>query len=72
MSWRMYRKTGFAEMRPFVPGEDLIGISVTPGVVPKAGDWIARDPLNHRDQWHITSDFFDRNYEECETVELGT
>ena len=32
--WKTYRRKGVAEMRPYVPGEDLTGISVSAPDVP--------------------------------------
>lgn len=62
--WKKYRKSGVAEMRPYIPGEDLSGISITLGLVPQAGGMIARDPKNHSDVWYVSPTFFERNYEE--------
>lgn len=55
-----------SELRPFVPGEVLdpkISISATDKEKgsPKQGDWIARNPLNHDDQWLIAAQFFNEN-----------
>ena len=62
--WRKYRKISFQEMRPYVPGEDLTDISVANSEVPKEGGMIARDSNNHKDQWYISQEFFDLNYED--------
>ena len=51
-------------MRPYVPGEDLSGISLSPIDTPELGGMIAMDPLEPSDQWYITKEFFDANYEE--------
>lgn len=61
--WQQYRKRSLQEMRPFVPGEDLAGVSVSPEDKPELGGMIARNPDNHKDQWYIGKDFFRRNYE---------
>jgi len=53
-NWKQYKRKGLSEMRPYVPGEDMVGVSVSaPDVAngsPKPGDMIARNPKNHDDQ----------------------
>lgn len=62
--FQQYRKKQKpAELRPYVPGESLVGISVTEGVTPAEGDMVARDPQNHADQWLVVKDYFERNFE---------
>jgi len=67
----LYRKMQLAEMRAYVPGEDMSRISVsTPDIdagSPKLGDMIARNPHNHDDQWLVAKAFFDANYESVGT-----
>ena len=62
-----YRRTQIAELRPYEPGEDLEGVSVSPADkkagAPKAGDMIARNPKNHTDQWLVDAKFFAENFE---------
>lgn len=64
MTFKQYRRTNIAEMRPFVPGEDLNGISVSVEDDP-ANDlgMIARNPRNHNDQWYVARKYFDNNFE---------
>ncbi len=61
-----YRRTSLAELRPYVPGEDLAHVSVgancTAAGGPVAGDWIARDPYNHADQWIVLASYFDEHF----------
>lgn len=64
MNWKSVRKKGITEVRPYREGEPLTDVSMQPGVSPQPGDYIARDPNNHNDQWLISKDFYDRNYEE--------
>jgi hypothetical protein len=60
--WKLYRKKTVTELRPYVEGEPLTHVS---GVLnPKPGDWIARDPTNHDDQWFVTKEYFEENYED--------
>lgn len=63
-----YRKKQLAEMRPYVDGESMAGISVSPEDAkagsPKPGDMIARNPNNVRDQWLVAHEFFRENYVE--------
>lgn len=62
--WKSYRKKGVAEMRPYVVGEDLAGISVSATDTPGPGGMIARNQDNHDDQWYVAAEFFKRNYED--------
>lgn len=64
MEFKKYRRTNVAEMRPYTPGEDLSQISVSKEHTPKEGDRIARNPLNHNDQWLVTKEYFEANFEE--------
>lgn len=61
-----YRRTQIAELRPWVTGENLVGVSVSAADTargsPKAGDMIARNPKNHRDQWLVSSQYFEDNF----------
>lgn len=63
MEFQKYRKTQVQEMRPYVPGEDLVGVSVSPQDTPEAGGMIARNPKNPLDQWYVAKQFFADNYE---------
>ena len=66
MSWKKYRKSALQEMRPYVPGEDLSGVSVSAEDTPEAGGMIARNDDNHADQWYVAKDFFEKKYEATE------
>jgi hypothetical protein len=61
--FKNYRKTGIAQMRPYVPGEDLTDISVSKQDTPEPGGMIARNAKNHKDQWYVDKVFFELNYE---------
>lgn len=60
--WKQYRRTGLAEMRPYVPGEDLVDISVSATDTPAPGGMVARNPENHADQWYVAADYFGDNF----------
>ena len=63
--FKKYRRTGIAEMRLYVHGEDLTGISVSMADRPEiTGGMIARNPLNHKDQWFVDRLYFEKNFEE--------
>ncbi len=66
--WKLYRKKGLTEMRPYEPGEVLRNVSISDvdelNGSPKKGDRIARNPDNHKDEWLIAEAFFKKNYEE--------
>lgn len=62
-----YRRRQIAELRPFVEGEDLVGVSISApdqeAGSPKLGDMIARNPKNHADQWLVAAQYFADNFE---------
>lgn len=63
-----YRRTNVAEMRPYVPGEGLQGVSISgedaKNGSPRPGDMIARNPKNHDDQWLVAAKYFADNFAE--------
>lgn len=62
-----YRRKQIAELRPYVSGEDMTGISVSDADKaagsPKQGDMIARNPKNHDDKWLVAAQYFADNFE---------
>jgi len=66
-----YRKKQLAELRPYVQGEPMDGISVaavdTANGSPQEGDMIARNPVNHQDQWLVAKQYFADNFEPVES-----
>lgn len=69
--FRQYRKKGITEARLYEVGEELpSNVSISPedkkNGSPKHGDMIARDTLNHNDQWLISEAYFNKNYEAVE------
>lgn len=61
--WNQYRRKPIdAEMRPYLPGESLDGVSIgeedRANGSPREGDMIARDPDNHADQWLVNAEYF--------------
>lgn len=61
--WRLYeRKRSFSEMRPYEPGEDLTGISVSKQDTPEEGGMIARNGDNFDDQWYVGKAYFEKNF----------
>lgn len=67
--WNQYRRTNIAEMRSYVPGEDLSKISVSGPDAALLGSeefdkgFVARNPQNHDDQWYVARAYFDANFE---------
>jgi hypothetical protein len=63
--WKQYRRKGLSEMRPYIPGESLNGISVSDADKPNigVGGMIARNPDNHGDQWYVAKEYFEKNLE---------
>ncbi len=64
-NWKQYKRKGLSEMRPYVKGEDLTGISVSKEDHPETDmGMIARNPDNHADQWYVARKYFEDNLEE--------
>jgi hypothetical protein len=68
LPWKHYRRRGLSELRPYVAGENLDGISISDvdkqSGSPHEGDMIARNPKNHSDQWLVAKAYFEQNLEE--------
>ena len=66
--FKQYRRKQIAELRPYVPGENLVLVSISSedqkAGSPKDGDMIARNPKNHADQWLVAAAYFADNFEE--------
>lgn len=66
--FKQYRRSQIAELRPYVDGESMDGISVASVDLlagsPKIGDMIARNPKNHDDKWLVAAQYFVDNFEE--------
>ena len=64
LKFEKYRRKGFSEMRPYIKGEDLTGISVSDADDPESDmGMIARNPDNHNDQWYVAREWFEKNFE---------
>jgi len=64
LSFQKYQRKGLlSEMRPYVSGEDLTGISVSPKDTPEEGGMIARNPEDHNDKWYVSKKYFKDNLE---------
>jgi len=65
--FKTYRRKGTTELRPYVSGEDVSRVSISEpdrsAGSPKEGDWIARNPDNHDDQWLVARAYFDKHME---------
>ena len=57
-----YIKQTRQPMRPYIPGEDLTGISVWEGDTPEEGGMIAINPKDPSDMWYVSKTFFNENY----------
>ena len=63
--WKQYKRKGLSEMRPYILGEDLTGISVNKQDSPETDmGMIARNPKDHEDQWYVARQYFEENLEE--------
>jgi hypothetical protein len=65
--WKKYKRKGLSEMRPYIFGEDLPLVSISEADrlngSPKEGDMIARNPVNHDDQWLVAKKYFEDHLE---------
>lgn len=62
--FKQYRRKGLSEMRPYVTGEDLTGVSVSATDDPETDmGMIARNPKNHADKWYVARKYFEENLE---------
>ena len=65
--FRQYRRKQIAELRPYEPGEDISGVSISAADKeagsPKPGDMIARNPKNPADKWLVAAQYFADNFE---------
>lgn len=67
--FKQYRRKQIAELRPYAEGEVLservsVSASDKEAGSPKVGDMIARNPVNHEDQWLVAAKYFQDNFEE--------
>jgi len=72
--FKQYRRKNIAEARPVTEqdiqdilfGKTRISLSQADeeNGSPKIGDMVARNPLNHEDQWLIAKKYFEENFEE--------
>jgi hypothetical protein len=66
-SFQQYRRKQIAELRPWIPNDDMSRVSVSSpdkeNGSPKTGDMIARNPKNHDDQWLVAAAYFADNFE---------
>ena len=64
LPFKGYVKKSVTQMRPYIPGEDLSGVSVSEeDKPPKLGDMIARNVSNHKDKWLVAKEYFETHYE---------
>lgn len=65
-----YRRKQIAELRPYEPGESMLGVSISvedeKAGSPRIGDMIARNPTNHKDRWLVAAAYFAANFEPME------
>jgi hypothetical protein len=62
--YKQYKRKGLSEMRPYVKGEDLSGVSVSAEDNPQTDmGMIARNPQNHNDKWYVARKYFEENLE---------
>jgi hypothetical protein len=70
--WKQYKRKGLSEMRPYINGEDLTGVSVSDPDHPETDmGMIARNPKDHADQWYVARKYFEDNLEEVTAQKEG-
>ena len=67
-NFKEFRKKNTQMMRPYIPGENLSGVSVSSEDTPETGGMIAINPNNESDKWYIAKKFFEENYESVEVI----
>lgn len=81
--FKEYKRLGFAQARP-VTVDEMVGgviglcdadISVSQADInngsPKIGDMIARNPVDHSDQWLIAKEYFETNFSDEVVCDFG-
>ena len=63
VKWKSYTRKGITEMRQYIEGEDLTGVSISSEDKAVVGAMIARNPNNHNDKWMVAESWFEDNYE---------
>lgn len=63
-----YQRKTSGEMRAYILGESLAGITVDPQDAaqygcPKEGDMIARDPADRDRMWLVSKEYFEANFD---------
>lgn len=62
--FKEYRRTGTAQPRRYEWGEDLTHVRISQGIDPTVtSGWIARNPKDYQDQWFITEEYFQDNFD---------
>ena len=62
--YKNYRKKSIQPMRPYVPGEDTTGWSISEKDTLELGGMVAKDDVGSK--WYVSKDFFEKNYEIAE------
>lgn len=66
--FKHYKRKGLSEMRPYVLGESLEGVSISDAdkkLETLEGGYIARNPQNHDDKWYVSKEYHEANLEEA-------
>lgn len=74
--YRKYVRKGLAEMKPWTPGMNVFGVSISKADLdagsPKEGDMIARNPDDPQDRWLVAAEYFNKHFERVgDYVPLG-
>lgn len=73
--YKQYRRKAIAELRPVTDAE-VMSVCLAPNISismadkengsPLIGDMVARNPLDHNDQWLVAKQYFLDNFEEIQ------
>jgi hypothetical protein len=66
IQYNPYKRIAVSYMRPYIPGEDLEGVSVSEQDKPELGGMIAVNKYDIHDRWYVAKKYFQDNYKEAE------
>lgn len=68
--FKKYKRKQFTFMRPYIPGEDMTGITYNENIdVIEEGGMIAMNPQDHNDKWYVNKPYFEHHFELIEETE---
>ena len=71
MKYKKYIKTAIQEMRPYIPGEGLTGVSLSEKDTPEEGGMLAID-RSDGSRWYVSKDFYQKNYKQVKAESMDS